>query len=218
MRVTLLHASTAAAVGLVLATTATAAQVGPAHLHIGHVAHTFTETPRGLGLLPTAVAEAGVVAQHVEFAAQDPSDLEALKRHVLHVLHAVDPTLVGTGPGLGYGLRRAAEGAARHAEMAGSAQGASENVRTHALHVTASANSALARADAIVALGQQIQAANSVAEAWALLQRLAAESHALLAGRDGNRDGLVGWESGEGGLRQATQHMTLMRRGEGLLN
>ena len=68
-----------------------AAQANPAHNHIGHVADGFRGTPDGVGLLDAAIAEAGVAAQHAGFAARDPSNLESMKRHMAHVLHALNP-------------------------------------------------------------------------------------------------------------------------------
>jgi hypothetical protein len=215
---TLRRTSPLALCALFLSAGSAGAQANPVHAHIGHVADAFNGTPNGMGLLPTAVAEAEIAAQHATFAAQDPSNLDAMKRHAGHVLHAIDPTLVQSGPGRGYGLKQAASGAARHIEMAASAQGASENVRTHATHVATSANNVVQRADAIIALAQQIQASTSATEAAALVQRLATLAGALVPGTDANGDGRVSWEAGEGGLQQATQHMTLLKRGEGLAN
>lgn len=212
------RASRLALLALCVSAVSAAAQANPVHAHIGHVADAFNGTPNGMGLLPTAVAEAEVAVQHATFAAQDPSNLDAMKRHAAHVLHAVDPSLVQGGPGRGYGVKQAASGAARHIEMAASAQGASENVRTHAPHVAASANNTVQRADGIIALAQQIQATSSATEAAALVQRLATLAGQLVPGTDANGDGRVGWEAGEGGLQQATQHVTLMKRGEGLSN
>ena len=39
---------------------------------------------------------------------------------------------------------------------------------------------------------------------------------AILNGTDANEDGRVGWQEGEGGLAQATTHMGLIKRAEGL--
>jgi hypothetical protein len=50
-----------------------------------------------------------------------------------------------------------------------------------------------------------------------VLARLTEEGMGLVRGRDIDGDGLVGWQAGEGGLRQAHQHLTLMKRGEGLV-
>ena len=43
-------------------------------------------------------------------------------------------------------------------------------------------------------------------------------SDALIPGTDANGDGGVGLREGEAGLRQATQDMRIVKRGEGLSN
>lgn len=195
------------------------AQTSSAHDHIGHVANGFGGTPDGQGLLPTAVAEAEIVARHAALAAADPTNLDGIKRHIGHMLHAIDPALAPDGgPGLGYGVRPAAEGVARHIELAASSDGATDNVKTHAHHVATASRNVVRRADAIVALAQRIRAATSAADAAAPLAQLDVLVQALVAGSDADGDGRIGWQEGEGGLRQMTQHMTLMRRGEGLTN
>lgn len=203
--------------GTLLSALDLSAQANPVHSHILYVATAFDGTPGSQGLLPTAVAEAEIAAEHAGLAADDPTYLEGIERHVDHVLHAIDPTLVQGGLGLGYGVRQAAANVVLHIEMASADEGASDNVKTHATHILATMGNVVQRADAIVALAQEIQAATSVATAAALLQELTAQCDALLSGRDADRDGHVGWQAGEGGLRQATQHLTLMQRGEGLI-
>jgi hypothetical protein len=199
---------------LLIATAATAQNT--AHAHIGHVANTFGGTPSGQGLLPTAIAEAEVAIQHAGLAANDPGNLDAMKRHVAHVLHAIDPSLVQDGPGLGYGVKQAAEGVALHIEIAASADGASDNVRTHAAHIAGAARSVVGRTDRIAALAAEIQAATSAPAAAAALTELHTLTQALVSGREADGDGRVGWAAPEGGLRQAQQHLTLLERGEGL--
>jgi hypothetical protein len=187
-----------------------------AHAHVGHVADAFAATPNGQGLLPTAIAEAEVAIQHAGLAANDPGNLDAAKRHVGHVLHAIDPSLVQGGPGLGHGVKRAAEGIVQHIEMAAGVDGASDNVRTHAGHVAGAARAVVARADRIIALAGQIQAATSASAAASALADLNTLTQALLSGSDADGDGRVGWAEPEGGLQQAQQHVTLLKRGEGL--
>ena len=137
-----------------------AEQGGAGHNHIGHVADAFNGTPEGQGLLPTALAEARIAAQHAGLAAGDTSNLEAMKSHTGHVLNAVDPTVMENGPGLGYGVKRAAEGAAKHIQAAAGSEGASQAITTHATHVATSAQNTVARADEIVMLAQKIQGAS----------------------------------------------------------
>lgn len=217
-----MRSSTLAALLAVLITTASLAapaaarQADPAHAHMGHVADGFRGTPESMGLLPTAVAEAEVAHQHATLAARDPSSLDAMQRHAAHVLHALDPSTVESGPGKGYGVIQAATGAARHIELAAGSEGASDGVKTHANHVATAAASALANAQEAVEVAEQIQEAETAEAAAELLTRLTALTDAIVNGVDADGDGRVGWQEGEGGLAQATQHMGLMKRGEGL--
>ena len=188
----------------------------PAHAHMGHVADGFRGTPDGQGLLPTAVAEAEVAAQHAGFAARDPSNLDGMKRHMGHVLHALDPSQVEGGPGLGYGVKAAAEGVVRHIELAAGSDGASDAVKTHSNHVATAARHAAAMADEAITVAKEIQAATDAGAAAEMLERLVALTDAIANGMDADGNGRVGWQEGEGGLAQATQHMNLMKRAEGM--
>ena len=123
-----------------------------------------------------------------------------MKRHTAHVLHAVDPTQIENGPGQGYGVKRAAEGAAKHIMAAANSDGASGAVKTHAEHVATSARNTVARADEIVMLAQKIEMATSASAASSLVADLNTLAQQLLAGEDANGDGRTGWQEGEGGL------------------
>jgi hypothetical protein len=192
--------------------TATAAPAagGPLAAHLAHVTTAFNGTPNNQGLLATAVAEAKVVAQHAALAAKPGTDLETLKKHAGHIIHAVDPTVETTGPGAGYGLKKAAAAVAQHIEMAGKAEGAPAAVANHATHVATSAKNVAARADQIVALAKQIQAASSTSDAAALVTQLNTLAEQLTAGVDANGDGRIGWQEGEGGLQHVEQHVGLL--------
>lgn len=194
----------------------TGQQVNMAHTHIGHVMTSFKDTPNQQGFLPAAMAEAKIAAQHAGLAAKAPDNLDAMKLHAGHVIHAIDPTIETKGPGLGYGVKRAVAGASQHVGFAAKAEGASANVKTHAGHVSASLGNVTKRADEMVALAQRIRAATSAAEAAPLVTQLNTLGGQLSAGVDANSDGQIGWQVGEGGLQQADQHMGLMKKGEGL--
>ena len=205
-------------VGVALVATAgpLAAQDSPAHRHMGHVADGFSNTPEEQGLLPTAMAEAEVARQHAGFALRNPTDLSSVQRHAGHVLHAIDPTRIEGGPGAGYGVVRAASGISQHIDMAGADESASENVSTHAAHVSAAAAGAVDRAERAAELAEAIMATDSGDEAAALLNELSETLDAMVQGHDTNGDGRIGWQAEEGGLAQAEQHMALMKRGEGM--
>ena len=193
-----------------------AAQQNAAHNHIGHVTDAWRDTPDGQGLLPAAIAEAEIAARHAGLAASDPSNFAGMKRHTTHVLHAVDPEQIENGPGLGYGVKRAAAGAAQHITAAAASDGASNAIRTHANHVATSARNTVARADEIVMLAKRIARTTTPADAAPLVEKLNMLAQALLSGVDANGDGRTGWQEGEGGLETARTHANLMKEAEGL--
>ena len=207
---------TLAFAGLFYGGVAIAAQGNAAHTHIGHVADGWRDTPDNQGLLPTAIAEAKIAAQHAALAAKDPSNLDAMKRHTGHVVNAVDPEAMANGPGLGYGVKRAAAGAATHIELAAKSDGASGGVTTHSNHIATSARNTVARADEIIALAGKIQMASSASAAAPLVAELNTLAEQLITGVDANGDGRTGWQEGEGGLQQAEQYLNLLKKGEGL--
>jgi hypothetical protein len=99
-------------------TTGVAAQEKPDMLqvHLDHVMNSFKDTPKQMGLLPTALAEANTAIQHAAMAAKATDNLDQMKLHAGHVIHAVDPSVEMKGPGLGYGVKKAAAGVAQHVE------------------------------------------------------------------------------------------------------
>ena len=202
--------------GQLAATTpaAVAVPAGPVGMHIGHIMNGYADTPKGMGLLPVAMEEARVASAHAGLAARDPENLAAMKLHAGHVINAVDPSVIIAGPGLGYGVKRAALGVAAHIDLAAKAPGASPNVVTHAAHVGTSARNTVQRADAIVALAQQIRAATSAADAAALVSQLVSLTNELVLGKDVDADGRVSPKDGEGGLQMCEEHMRLMLAGE----
>ena len=185
---------------------------GPVGVHIGHVVNSFNDTPNAMGLLPLAMSEASVAAQHAILASRAATNLDQMKLHAGHVINAIDPTIVTAGPGRGYGLKRAATGAATHIELAAKAPGASQNVITHSTHIATASRNTVQRADSMLAIAKRIQAATTVEEAAKLVNQLAALAPQLMAGMDANGDGRITWE--EGGLQTAQDHVTLMLQAE----
>jgi hypothetical protein len=209
------------------------APANPAHTHIGHVMTSWKDTPQMKGFLPTAVADAQVALEQVEHA-----DLEGrLNDFILYggyVLNALDPgveteALLKTAyarlpttylkievPGSGYGIKRAVAGALQHVQLAAKSEGASDNVKTHAAHVTASLENVAKWTDEAIATTRKLIQAKTVGDGQTLVDELTYLTEQIATGLDANNDGQVGWQSGEGGLRQAHTHMQLMMKGEGL--
>ncbi len=185
------------------------------------------------GFLPTAVADAQVALEQVERA-----DLEGRINDFWlyggYVLNALDPgpdtnALLKTAyarlpttyvkidvPGTGYGIKRAVAGALQHVQLAAKSDGASENVKTHAAHVTASLENVAKWTDEAIATTRKLLEAKDVGGGQVLIDELTAQIGQIAIGVDANGDGQTGWQTGEGGLRQANTHMRLMMKGEGL--
>jgi hypothetical protein len=184
---------------------------GPAGVHAGHVVNSFSDTPNlGQGLLPTAIAEARVAAQHAGLAGRMPDNLPYMQLHTTHVLHALDPSTVPgmMAPGANYGVKKAATGVVTHIGLAATSPGATPLIVTHSKHIEAAARNTLARVDQIIALGLKVRDAKTAAEAAGLVSQIAALADQLLAGQDANGDGRISVE--EGGLQTADEHTKLM--------
>jgi hypothetical protein len=187
-----------------------AVPAGPVGTHIGHVVNAFNGTPGNVGLLTVAVAEARIAATHAQLATRQPANLDYMKTHAGHVIHALDPSVVSAGPGQNYGVKKAAEGVATHIELAAAVPGASGNVQLHARHIATCARNTIQRADALIALAQQVISSTSATEAAGLVSRMATLADQLMNGVDANGDGRITVDPGEGGLNLADDHVKLM--------
>ncbi len=185
-----------------------------AHAHMGHVADGWRDTPDQAGLLPTAVVEAEIAARHAALAAASGS-LDAIKAHIGHVVNALDPSVEANGPGKGYGVVKAATGAATHIGLAANSGDASDNVKAHANHVETSAKNVVEWARQVIDLCAKVKASEDQAAAAELANEIQAMTQAIVSGRDADGNGRISWGEGEGGLEQASFHMNLMKRGEG---
>jgi hypothetical protein len=205
----------------------------PAHVHIGHVMTSWKDTPDMKGFLQTAIADATVALEEAERA-----DLEGrINDFILYggyVLNALDPSaetqaLLKTAyarlpttylkieiPGTGYGLKRAVGGALQHVQLAAKSEGASDNVKTHAAHVTASLENVAKWTDEAIAVARKLVVAKAVGDGQPLVDELFELTTHIAMGADANEDGQIGWQTDEGGLRQASAHMRLMMKGEGI--
>jgi sugar lactone lactonase YvrE len=188
---------------------------GGAHTHIAHVSTSFPPTPDAKGLAATAATEAGIALLHANFAAGNLANLESMRLHAGHVLHALDPAEGTQGPGLGFGLIRAAEGIATHIELAANAPGASANVHTHAGPVALIARSTARRSGEAAAVARRLQAAPSIRRASPLVAQLRLLMYQIVEGGDLNGDQELSLE-GEAGVQQLEAHIYPMLEGEGL--
>jgi len=186
---------------------------GAVGTHIGHVVNSFADTPGMMGLLPVAFSEARTAQQHATLGMK-AANLDGMKLHAGHVINAMDPTIVTAGPGLGYGMKKAALGVATHIELAAKAPGASANVILHAGHIAMASRNAAEKADSIIALAKEVQAATTMQDAAKLLSQVVSLCDQAIAGVDSKGDGRVTWQTG--GLQQAQEHVDLMLAAEKL--
>ncbi len=199
--------------------TATAGAQNGAHAHILHVVNPEATSVAELGFLRQALGEAGTAAEYAAFAAggqQRPGDLQAMQTHAGNVLHALDPTRIETGPGLGFGLLEASRNTIEHVRMAADAPDASDSVRAHAAHIVNCVRNTLERARRMLEVAEAILATESAHAADELSDELNTLGFQLRNGVDANGDGLVTWREGEGGLYVAQEQMQLLMRREGI--
>lgn len=180
----------------------TTGATGPALTHFGHVATGFSGAPGGRGLTVTAAIEANEAMRHANLAFVHAGDLEQMRAHTRSVIHALSPGKGASGPGLGFGLTRAAEAIAAHVEMAVKAPDASPALARLGPGVATAARAVASRADALAVLGGRVLAAGSVAEARPLVDELRRLALALDTGVDADGSGGVELNATEPGLNQ----------------
>lgn len=193
---------------------AAAQPTGAALTHFAHVATGFADAPGGRGLTVTAAVETNAAMLHANFAAGHPTDLDAMKSNVRQVLHALAPAAGTTGPGLGFGLRRAADAIASHIEMAVNASDASPTIKRLGPAIATAARAVSARALAMTELGNRVLAAPTAAEAAPLVTQLRALALELDTGADANRSGRIELDAIEPGMNQLEAQVYAVFEGE----
>lgn len=213
----------------------------PAADAVGYILTSSPDAPGGMGLLAVGMAEAEIAADHVALAGRDSTNLSNMQRHMSHVLHAVDPSEVGQGPGMGYGVRRAArqileqarqlEGTGQTGQLEGMEQAPRPEalapaavgevdaegdvpgvLRYHAPWVARAARGTMARTDEVTDLARQVQRASSAVAAHRLVERLADAVRAMTYGYDADDDGRIGHTENEMGLAQVEHHLRIVER------
>ncbi len=174
----------------------------PAHLHLGHVMTNWRDTPANVGFLIAALSDARVAVTHADLIAKSRDQLDDMKLHAGHVLHALDPMIEPKGPGSGYGLKKAATNAQQHLELAMNAEGATENIRTRGAGVSSLLKETLRWTDQAIAAAQKIRSANSASEAAPFADELSK----LIK------------EINDAGLQRARSEMAVIMKGESLEN
>lgn len=141
-----------------------------AHVHVGHAITAWSDTPGKQALFDVALAEAAVAAEHAVYAVDGARDVAAVRLHLGHVLHAVDPTREPSGPGTGYGLVKAIDGCADHLRFAREVRDASDNLKAGLPAVIGTLEPLRRDARAVAALAAEGRGATDAAAAAAYAQ------------------------------------------------
>ena len=177
----------------------------PPHLHVGHVMTNWRDTPGGVGFLIAAISDARVALVHAKLVGENSENLDDVKLHAGHVLHALDPAADASnspkGPASGYGVKKAAAGAQQHLDFAVKAEGASDNAKAHGTDVAGLLSNVLQWTEEAITVGQKIRAGTSAVEVTPFVNDLNVRAAKIAAG-----------------LEQAHARMTLMMKGEGIDN
>jgi hypothetical protein len=177
-------------------------QTGEALTHFNHVAAGFTGAPGGRGLVVTTAIEVNTAMMYANFAAGNPTSLDAMKTNVRNVLHALAPEQGAKGPGLGFGVKRAAEAVVTHIELAVKSPGASEVLRKLGPAVAQAGRAVAARAQEMTDLGKRVLAAQTATQAAPLVEQLRSLALQLDLGRDANGNGQIEMNTVEPGMNQ----------------
>ena len=181
-----------------------APEKGPtmAHVHIGHAMTNWKTTPDKMGLFIVAEKEADIAYTHASLALQKPIDLDRVKLHVGNAMHAIDPKTHKSGPGLGFGLKRALNEAVSHITFAAESTDASENVKDFVTTFGQNTTATIERCDLILALGTDIQKAESAQEAAALAEEVVILTQANVKGMNASGNGGAVTDPNDYGLKQ----------------
>ncbi len=204
------------ALGLFFTTSTSQVMANEAQAHIGHVMTHWGDTPDGKGFLSVTIAEAEIAKTHAGYAAENLKDLGSMQLHARHVLHALNTSKEPKGPGKGYGLVRAADGVATHAQLATESDGATDVIRVSGIMVSSVGRNTAKRGETAIKLASQIISAKDVSNAAPLATKLKSLTEALFTGEDLNNDGRIVWYHHEGGLNIATEQMDIIMKSEGL--
>ncbi|MCZ4281828.1 hypothetical protein O4H49_13640 [Kiloniella laminariae] len=178
--------------------------------HIDHLIKHWEDTPQKQGLLTVLLGEAEIARTHADYAAGDLQNLDGMQLHAGHVLHALDPSALPKGPGMGYGLIKSAEGVALHAQLATEAESATDVIRVSGIMISSIGRNTAVRAQKAKELAQLVIEAGDAETTAPYAVELQALTSAIISGEDLNLDGKIVWYHKEGGLAVASAQIEVI--------
>jgi hypothetical protein len=169
-----------------------------AHVHVGHAVTAWPDTPDKKGLFDIAQQEAKIVAEHAGYAVAGARDIKEVKLHLGHVLHALNPALEKTGPGMGYGLMKSLDGASDHLGFAAEVKDVSAHLKSGLPTVIAALKPLRQETQVLAILSRDARQASDLAQVVAYAEEVRQRSEKLVAQLGAVRkqlDGLLAAES-----------------------
>jgi hypothetical protein len=173
-----------------------------AHVHLGHALTGVHVTPGRVGYLAVAEERALQAAESAHTAAR-ASSLAQLKPAVAAVAHAASSEE-------DFGLRLAVVQASNHISFAADSDDASPNVRTGAAAFAKNIGGVVERCDLIALLAKDVAAAKTLDEAKALAAEIDKLALQNLNGIDLDRNGAIGGQPNEYGVKQLRREIAEM--------
>jgi len=183
------------------------------HAHIGHALTAWHDTPGNKGLMQVSESEAMNAWKELQLAKQAVNTPNVLKQHVENIVHSLNPELIESGTGFGYGVIPAIQGVIQHVKFSAGSKDASENVIHSSGILDDYANETVDKF--LLALAQARLAARVTSSQR--VEYLAELENTLLqaiVGVDIDRDGVIGNQAAESGLKQVRKLLTDMAANE----
>jgi hypothetical protein len=173
-------------------------------------------TPGGKGLLPVAIAEARAALAEAVRAEKASGDAKAMRQSGAAVVHVINPSLQPSGPGLGYGLRRAVLELIAQIEAVTTADRKADAAQLMPRAMNP-AREALQATEALMVAAQRLAVASSVEEATTLSRHVRELAGEVLAGANVT-PGQPRTTRGLGGLYAVQSNLAILMLGrEGAL-
>jgi len=173
-----------------------------AHVHLGHALTGVHVTPGKAGYLAVAEERALMTVESARAAAKATT--------IAQIKPAIAAAASAATSEEDFGLRLAVAQASNHISFAADSEDASANVRNEAARFAKNIAGVVERCDLIALFAKDVAATNRIEEAKALTQEIDKLALQNLNGVDLDRDGRIGSQPNEYGIKQLRQEIADM--------
>ncbi len=176
------------------------------HVHIGHAMTAWKGTPGEKGLFHTAEQEAVLILQ---YASQEPKNLDEIKEMIESIQHTLDPDLVKREHP-NYGFIKAITSARDHILYAADSQDASENIKSASKSIVQNIGEIIKRSNLMIALNNDILKSRNFEDAKLFVEEIKTLAKQNLKGVDLDNSGVIGNSPEEYGIKQLKHQINAM--------